>query len=220
MKTIAILSQKGGAGKTTVAVNLSVIAESKGKTALLLDLDQQGSASHWGDSRSADTPHVDTAQPSRLKSVLAPVAASGAADLVFIDTAPTAQADALEAARAADLVVIPCQPSILDIRAIQHTIDILRLAGKTGVVVLNLVKPQEQGLAEEAREAITGLGIEVLKQTIGARVAFKHAMASGTGVVEYEPKGKAATEMVSLYKTLMKKLEQVSHEQQTEKSIA
>ena len=87
MKTLAVISQKGGAGKTTLAIHLAVAAEMAGKQTALIDIDPQASAASWGDSREKPTPAVVSTQPSRLDKVLAAACTTGA-DLVIIDTAP------------------------------------------------------------------------------------------------------------------------------------
>src|SRR4051812_9330361 len=116
MKVIALLSQKGGAGKTTLALHLAVAAEQDGHQTAIIDLDPQASAASWGDSRAAETPVVVSAQSSRLAQVLEAARNAGAA-LAIIDTAPHSESAALAAARAADLILIPCRPAILDLRA-------------------------------------------------------------------------------------------------------
>src|SRR5215212_1378238 len=115
MKTITILSQKGGAGKTTIALHLAVAAELDGQQTAIIDLDPQASATSWGDSRAAETPAVVSAQASRLTQVLEAARKAGAT-LAIIDTAPHSESAALAAARAADLILIPCRPAILDLR--------------------------------------------------------------------------------------------------------
>ena len=152
MKTIAILSQKGGAGKTTLAINLSVAASSPKKKSAIIDLDPQASSANWHDARKQEVPVVVSAQPSRLNQVLEAANEAGAS-FVFIDSAPHSESTALAAARAANLVLIPCRPAILDIRAISSTIDLVKLAGAKAVVVLNCVPPRGT-LADEAEEAI------------------------------------------------------------------
>src|SRR5437868_9944795 len=115
MKTIAIISQKGGAGKTTIAIHLAVAAESKGMTTALFDLDPQASASSWSDKRNKPSPAVVSAQAARLPGLLEQAAAQ-LADLAIIDSAPNADAASLAAARAADLILIPCRPAAFDLR--------------------------------------------------------------------------------------------------------
>lgn len=110
MKTIAVISQKGGAGKTTVAVHLAVCAEQNGHRVAPFDLDPQASAAKWADHRGGNIPEVVSAQAARLPQLLA-VARTGGAGLAIIDTAPNSDSSALIAAKAADFILIPCRPS-------------------------------------------------------------------------------------------------------------
>ncbi len=204
MKTIAILSQKGGAGKTTLAINLSVEASSSKKQSAIIDLDPQASSANWHDAREQENPVVVSAQPSRLNQVLEAAKDAGAS-FVFIDSAPHSESAALAAARAADLVLIPCRPAILDIRAISNTIDLVNLAGTQSAVVLNCVPPRGT-LADEADEAVASYGVTLAPIRIGQRAAFVHSITSGQAVQEYEPKGKAADEISKLYKWIVKQV--------------
>lgn len=197
MKTVAILSQKGGAGKTTLAIHLAVASENAGRTAVIIDLDPQASASQWKDSREAESPVVVSAQPARLSAVLE-TARRGGAELVIIDTAPHSESAALAAARSADLILIPCRPAILDLRAISNTIDIANIAGKPVSVVLTSVPPRGN-LKEDAADAVTSYGVTVAPAQMGQRAAFMHALTSGQSAQEYEPGGKAAAEVKQLY---------------------
>jgi chromosome partitioning protein len=129
MKTIAIISQKGGAGKTTVAIHLAVAAEQLGLNTAVFDLDPQASAASWADKRNAPSPAVVSAQASRLPSLLEQAAAQ-MADVVIIDSAPNAYSASLAAARAADLILIPCRPAAFDLNAIGTTLNLAAVAGK------------------------------------------------------------------------------------------
>lgn len=198
MKTVAIVSRKGGAGKTTLAIHLAVAAHLDGKQAALIDLDPQASATGWGDSRSAEEPTVISAQAARLPKVL-DAAATSEADIAIIDTAPHSENAALAAIRAADLILIPCRPAILDLRAIGDTIDLVKLAKKTSVfIVLNAV-PSRGSLADEAIQALSVYQIGIAPPRIGQRTAFVHALTSGQSAQEYEAQGKAAEEIQTLY---------------------
>ena len=203
MIIVAVLSQKGGAGKTTIALNLGLAAELDGKTAAIVDLDPQASITQWGDSRSNNTPAVVSAQAARLPQILQACEENGTG-LVLIDTAPHAERAALAAARAADAVLIPCRPSMVDLRAIGSTIDICRIAGVKARVVLNQT-PARGRLAADAAEAVRELGVDVSPAELGHRIAFVHAITKGQGVQEFEPHGKAAAEVLALYRDLVAK---------------
>jgi chromosome partitioning protein len=120
MKAIAIISQKGGAGKTTLSVHLATAAALPGHSAAIIDLDPQGTAASWGDRRQADAPEVASGQASRLGVLIE--AAQYGADLLILDTAPNADQTALRAAQLADLVLIPCRAATFDLEAIQATL--------------------------------------------------------------------------------------------------
>jgi chromosome partitioning protein len=198
MKKIAILSQKGGAGKTTLAVHLAVAAELGGKSTAIIDLDPQASASDWGDSRDDETPVVVSGQAARLSNMLE-IAEDAGADLIIIDTAPHSENASLQAARAADYILVPCRPAILDLRAIGYTVDVVNLAKKPACVVLNAVPPQGS-IAHDAAKAITQYDIEIAPIKLVQRVAYQHALTAGLTAQEYEPSGKAAFEIHQLYK--------------------
>lgn len=197
MYTIAVISQKGGAGKTTIALNLATASELSNKSAVVVDLDPQASAKGWHDHRGGDTPVVISAQAARLAEVLETARTHGA-EFVIIDTAPHSESAALAAARAADVVLIPCRPGILDLRAIATSADLAQLAKKQGVVVLNAVPPRGS-LADEAADAVTEHGLQVAPSYLGQRAAFQHSLTAGLTAPEYEPKGKAAQEVQQLY---------------------
>lgn len=198
MKIIAILSQKGGAGKTTLAINLAVAAvKSLSCEVTLIDLDPQASAASWNEGREPAGPVVISAQANRLAHCLEDARRTGAR-LVLIDTAPHSESTALAAARAADLVLIPCRPAILDLRAIAHTIDLVKQAGTPVAVVLNAIPPRGT-LADEAAEAVAGYGVPLAPVRLTHRSAFIHSLTLGKAIQEYEPRGKGANEIQHLF---------------------
>ena len=205
MKIIAMISQKGGAGKTTLAINLAVAAESRGHSCVIIDIDPQGSAMGWQDTRTKESPVVISAQPIRINAILQTALEHGA-DLVIIDTAPHSDAAALQVARVADLVVIPCKPSILDLRAIATSVDIAAMAKKPAVAILNSVPPRGS-LTEEALEAIKSYDLKIIPEYLGQRAAFVHSLTVGQGVIEYEPSGKAAQEVVGVYRWICRHID-------------
>ena len=206
MQTLALIAQKGGTGKTTLALSLAVAAEAAGKTTLIIDLDPQASACKWGDRRDAETPAVIDAQPSRLASALDKAAQAGV-DLVIVDTPARIEQAAAEAAKAADLVIIPCKPSIYDLETLHTTIELVKSRAKRPpVVVLNAV-PANGTRHEQAMQAIRAMGIAVCPALIGQRVAFEYAAQLGQSASEYEPDGKAAAEIRHLYKSICRILD-------------
>jgi chromosome partitioning protein len=197
MKTIAILSQKGGAGKTTLALHLAVAAVQDHLNTLVVDLDPQASAAKWGDRRQAELPVVVSSHASRLAAVL-DNARTNDGQLAILDTAPHSDSIAVQAARTADLILVPCRPAILDLEAIASTLDLVRAVGKPALAVLNAIAPVGTE-ADEAAEAIAGLGTEVCPVRLTSRVAFSRALITGLTAQEFEPDGKAAREIQSLH---------------------
>jgi chromosome partitioning protein len=130
-------------------------------------------------------------------------AKANGAEFVIIDTAPHSESAALAAARAADLVLIPCRPAILDLRAIGNTIDLSRLAEKPAAVILNAVPPRG-ALAQDATDAVSGYNVMVSPIQIGQRAAYQHSLTLSKTAQEYEPHGKAAEEIQQLYKWVCK----------------
>ena len=100
MKTIALLAQKGGTGKTTLALSLAVAAEQNGVVVVVIDLDPQATACNWGDRRQAETPIIVDAQPARLNQALERARAGGV-DIAIIDTPARSEQAAMAAAKAA-----------------------------------------------------------------------------------------------------------------------
>ena len=129
MRVVSIISQKGGAGKTTLALNLAGAAEVSGLQTVIVDLDPQASAKTWHDQRNGQNPIVISAHASRLPEVTNTSIKHGV-DLCVIDTAPHSETAALAAARAADLVLIPCRPAVFDLRAIASSVDLAQIAKK------------------------------------------------------------------------------------------
>lgn len=197
MDIIAVLSNKGGAGKTTLATSLAVAAGENGHIVALIDLDPQASAAAWGDSREQESPAVVSAQAARLPRVLDAAREHGA-NLAILDTAPRSEETALKAARVADFVLLVARPSIHDLRALQHSADLLQLAQVPGAVVLNAV-PYQGSHGEEATQVLSGMGLAVTPDQICHRAAHYNAATAGLTALEYEPKGKAAGEIRALW---------------------
>ena len=199
MKVIAVMSQKGGAGKTTLAIHLGVMAHLDGKKVGIIDLDSQGTASSWGDDRGGDTPEVVATFASRLPVFLKGAREAGT-DLVVLDVAPRAEADHRMAAEQADLILIPCRPSIFDFRALQvtHQLAAVTLAKPT-FVVFNAVAPRGDLQLLPARRALEDAGMKTAPDMIHQRVIFSTSANTGRTAMEIEPDGKGAREVKQLY---------------------
>lgn len=201
MLTLAVIAQKGGTGKTTLALSLAVAAEASGRSVLVIDLDPQASACKWSDRRERDAPAVMDAQPARLAAALAKAEQAGI-DIVIVDTPARVEQAAAEAAKVADLVLIPCKPSILDLETLRATAELVHgRARRPPLVILNAV-PAQGTRHEQAVEAITAMGLAVCTAHVGQRVAFEYAAQAGLTVTEYEPGGRAASDIRQLYTTI------------------
>ena len=204
MKTIAIISQKGGVGKTTLALHLAVAAERDGNTTVIVDLDPQASAATWKDLRQNETPIVQPAQVNRLGLILQEAQKQGAT-FVVIDTSPNSESASLTAARAADLVLIPCRPHLLDLKAIGSSIELARLAKKPFAVVVNAVPPRGS-LGMEANAAIGTYDAPIAPVRLSMRAAYYHCLVNGQVAQEYEPAGKASEEVSRLYEWIQQQI--------------
>ena len=197
MKTIVTLSQKGGAGKTALTTNLSVVAQQAGYVVGAIDVDPQQSSAEWGDLRE-EPPGVISGQAGRLQKLLA-TAEQAAADIVLVDTPPGKNELHLAMARAADLIIVPCRPSPVDVKAVLATIDIATMANKMATVIFNGATATSPYLVEQARDALRSWGVSSAPVVVHQRVAFVTSFGRSRSVVEDEPQSKAADEIRQLF---------------------
>jgi chromosome partitioning protein len=216
VKTIALIAQKGGVGKTTIAVNLAVTA---GIPTVLFDLDQQESAVMWADRRKTDLPHVEFLTERRLSEGLRS-AEQGKFALAIIDTPPAAGPQAFTAAQAADLVLIPCRPSLVDLDAIRRTAQLIKSAGKPAFVVFNAAPHSATTLLDDARAIVEGQGLAACPVVLRERSAYRASWPLGRAVVEIEPKSKAAHEISELKDWLLSELQVCTPEDVQNRSVA
>lgn len=208
MKTISVMAQKGGAGKTTVAVHLAVFAQQQGNKVALVDLDVQQSTADWWRSRQDDTPMMVEAAATQLADIVQS-ARNDKIGFLIVDTPPHATYEAEMACRQADFVLIPCRPSVLDLRAIGKTVELVKVSRAKAGIVLNHCPPSrmgfnEAGIVKEARAALARYGLPVCPVALVERVAFSHALIDGRAVTEFEPNGKAAREIQRLFEWIEK----------------
>ena len=194
MKTIALIAQKGGVGKTTLAINLAVAS---GLRVAIFDMDQQESAAIWADRRKSDMPHVEFLTERRLAEGLK-AAERGAFDLAIIDTPPAAGPQALTAAQAADLILIPCRPSLVDLDAIRRTAQLVKTVAVPAFVVFNAAPHSATTLLEDARAIAEGAGLNAAPIVLRERSAYRASWPLGKAVIETEPGSKAAQELLEL----------------------
>jgi chromosome partitioning protein len=198
MPTIAIISQKGGAGKTTLAIHLAAAAQDAGAVALIVDTDPQATASQWAAWRGDRPPEVIDSPPPRLAAKLDAARGQGA-QVIVIDTPPHADSAARAAVEAADLVLIPCRPSAFDLSAIQTSAKLVQLLRKPAYVVFTAGSPNAPRVYAEAGELVDSYGTPPCPVILPDRAAYRHASAEGRTVMELEPAGKAADEIRALY---------------------
>ena len=178
MFTVAVIGQKGGNGKTTVAIELATTAAAVGEDVAVIDLDPQASAAKWRDRRTVDNPAVVSAQVSRLRQTIAAAKTNGA-----------------------DLVLIPTRPGVFDMETLPAIRDLLRIAGNPSAFVLfNHMHPQGNRIADEFKGLTMGYAdLPACPVHLCQRASYADAPTAGKAVHEIEPEGKAAAELQRLY---------------------
>jgi chromosome partitioning protein len=207
MNIVAIVGQKGGTGKTTTAIGIAVAAAEAGQTAVIIDLDPQANAANWKDRRKIENPAVVSVPPSRLKQTLEAAEAHGA-DFVVIDTPGKSDSAAIDASRAADLILIPLGPHIFHVETLPGLRDLLRVGGdKPTLVVLNALHPQATRQAEEAKRMIAEMfGFPVCEVHLSRLDIYPESQTVGSTPLEQEPSGKAALELKRLYQFISEQI--------------
>ena len=211
--TVALLARKGGTGKTTLSLNLAVAALAAGQSVVLLDVDPQRSASMWAEVRQRrwgadDTPVDPPVVPARADQLAEFVerARAHAADVCLVDTPPHVEATAVAAARVADLVLVPCRPSLLDLKAIAASYALAQAERTPAWVVLSCVAHRGR-VADRAQAVLEGQGLSVAPARVAQRVDYVDSLNLGLSVLERSGSSfvmslrppKAVTEIVRLY---------------------
>lgn len=194
----ACVSQKGGSGKTTVALHLAVAAQQAGCETVIVDLDPQGTAEAWSGWRNEQPPVVISAKAGNLSKVLDRARDAGAM-LAIIDTPPLAQADASAAARASELVLIPCRPKAFDLHAVRVTASLIEMTRKPAFVVFNGGHPSASVGYSEPEEVVKALNLAVAPVRLADRAPYHQATMTGQAAQEIEPDGRAAAEVEALW---------------------
>lgn len=208
MRVIAVLNQKGGAGKTTIATHLARALQLTGRDVLLVDSDPQGSARDWAAVRDDQpVPVVGIDRPTidrDLKNITKK-------EFVVIDGAPQAADLAVSAIKAADFILIPVQPSPYDIWATSDLVDLVKQRvevtdGRLQVafVVSRAIKGTRIG--DEITGALEGYGLPILTARVTQRVSYPTTAANGTTVLDTEPHGDAAAEIRAVLEEITQKL--------------
>lgn len=204
MKTIALLGAKGGGGKSTLAIHLSVAAMIDGRRSAIADVDPQKSAAFWRNARTRAEPEVVSVSAGNLDDALK-AAKNDGYQVLFLDTPPHTASVTAKAAKLADYILIPVQPSPLDIAALSPTVEIVKASNKPSAVVINRTQARSVDTAD-ALEAVKAMGLTAAPVCISDRVAYKRALLEGLTVNEYDATGAAASEITALWTWIKKEV--------------
>jgi chromosome partitioning protein len=209
MRVLALVTQKGGSGKTTLCVHLAVAGEGLGARCLILDMDQQASAEAWYQDRDAMTPRLAKVDAAGLARAIGLARGQGFSH-VLIDTPGRDEPGVAAAIRAADFCLVPCRPTAADMKATPATMATIKRLGKAAAFVLMQTPPK----GFRIREAEMGLAVlgPVAPVPIVARNAFQDAHGAGLGITEFEPEGKGAQEILGLWRWVDRKMEKLKDE--------
>ncbi|WP_353204425.1 ParA family protein [Sphingomonas sp.] len=205
MRVLAMASQKGGSGKTTLSGHLAVQAQLAGAgPVVLIDIDPQGSLSDWWNERSAEYPAFAQTTVARLAADLEVLRQQGFR-LAMIDTPPAITMAIQSVIAVAELIVIPTRPSPHDLRAVGATVDLCERAGKPLLFVVNGATPKAR-ITSEAAVALSQHGT-VAPITIHHRTDFASSMIDGRTVMECDGNSKSAQEVRDLWTYISDRLE-------------
>lgn len=208
MKTIALISRKGGAGKSTFALHLAACASEESPRVIVIDTDDQKSASKWWETRGRENPALIECGADRIAQAL-DAARNHGFDWAFVDTAPHGAEDLARIAAAADLCIAPCRPNPIDLDALPRTLEIA--GGGQALVVLNQCPPQRNlrdvHRVVHARRVLVEMGARVAARTITSRLSISRTAGDGLGVTETEPDSAAADEFRALWESARDLLE-------------
>jgi len=209
-RILTVAQQKGGSGKTTLAAHIAVaLGKASGLPVAILDVDPQGSLGTWFEAREESLGEDETGLAFRTASGWGSrrEARSLARDhgFVIIDTPPKTDTDAKPAIDAADYVIVPIQPTPVDLWATKQTIELAAREETPALLVLNRVPPRAT-LTGEMAEAIEKSGYDALVSRLGNRTGYAASMGSGHTVMEAAPSSKAASEMAALIDELTRRI--------------
>ena len=205
MRVLAMASQKGGSGKTTLSGHLAVQAQRAGAgPVVLIDIDPQGSLADWWNEREDEMPAYAQTTVARLAADLEMLRGQGFR-LAVIDTPPAITVAIQSVIAVSELIVVPTRPSPHDLRAVGATVDLCDRAGKPLIFVVNAATPKAR-ITSEAAVALSQHGT-VAPITLHHRVDFAASMIDGRTVMEVDPNGKSAREVEELWTYISDRLE-------------
>lgn len=205
MRKIALITQKGGSGKSTLSASLAVEMQATGETVFLVDMDPQRSLATWARGRTDRRLAGAAVGPEQLGEVLASLDERGVT-LAIIDTPASLSAASEAAILAADLVVIPVRPTVFDIWSCEATWRRIRELGKDCAFVLNQCSSlQGSRRVREGAAVLEEMG-GLLAPLITARVEYQDAMQRGLGPTELDPTGPAADEIRQLCDSVRRRM--------------
>jgi len=207
VRTILLAARKGGVGKTTLAVHLAALADRPKSPSLLIDCDPQASAEFWYGRRKARTPLLVKASAGEVAGIIED-ARKSCVGTVIIDSAPHDVGGSATLMKLVDLVIIPTRPGVLDLASVSATIEAAKALKVPHLVALNHCPPgredRDPSVVAEARHILVGMGGRVAPSFVAQRAALAHSLVSGSSVFDWEPAGRAAAEISSLWTSILK----------------
>jgi chromosome partitioning protein len=209
MRTLAVLSRKGGTGKTTVGLHLAVSAFHAGRRTLICDMDPQRSSLDWRRERPGDGPEVIEAKGGALFPLRQQAQRSGV-ELMVLDTRPASDAETAEAVRWADLCLIVVRPCFFDLKAITRTVEQVTNMNQRGLFVLNQAPARRGGeeprIIRDTVQALEAFGLPVASTGLRYRSSYQNAVRHGLAAQEVDPDSLAAFEINTLWRQVRNEL--------------
>ena len=202
MRIITLIAEKGGVGKTTIALELAVAAVKASHKVAVIDVDPQATASQWGDRRQSEYPWIVATHAIRMDATLQK-ARSQNVEYVFVDTPPHSGSDVVQAASRSHLVLLPVESHLFSLETIQKQNALLVAAGKPSSCYVINKAPVKGHDADGAFNFLMEQGSHVCPQFLHLRAVYRHASNLGRGTMEYSPKSVAAEEVANLYQYML-----------------
>lgn len=202
LRTLAILSRKGGTGKTTLALHLAVAARAGGLSTVVADLDRQQSAMDWRRLRRADDLAVEPVKPGALFARQQAAERAGRG-LLIVDTGSNIEDEVEQAVRCADLCLIVTRPNFFDVKAVAESADLAMRLSRPAVFVINQAPSRRRGVEStvvgQAARTLQDLGLPLAPIGLRSRAAYQHSVAAGLTAQETDPRSVAAREIQALW---------------------